>query len=45
VNEGREFKNAVAEIFAINAQLFGLWRKQQRRRKKPEKQSRSKRRG
>ena len=34
VNEGRECKDAVAELFAINAQLFGLWRRQQRKRNK-----------
>ena len=45
VNEGREFKDAVAEVFAINAQLFGIWRRQQRQKKKPTKQGRSKRRG
>jgi transposase-like protein len=28
VAEGREYKNAVAEAFAINAQLLALWRKQ-----------------
>jgi hypothetical protein len=45
VTKGREYKGAVAELFAINAQLFGLWRKQQRQKKKPSKQSRPKRRG
>lgn len=28
VAEGRDYKNAVAEAFAINAQLLALWRKQ-----------------
>lgn len=28
VEAGREFKEAVAEIFAANAQLLALWRKQ-----------------
>jgi hypothetical protein len=28
VNAGREFKEAVAEVFAANAQLLALWRKQ-----------------
>ena len=26
---GRQFKEAVAEIFAANAQLLALWRKEQ----------------
>lgn len=28
VAEGRGYKNAVAEVFAINAQLLARWRKQ-----------------
>jgi hypothetical protein len=28
VEGGREFKNAMAEVFAANAQLLALWRKQ-----------------
>jgi len=28
VNAGREFKEAVAEVFAANAQLLALWRTQ-----------------
>ena len=28
VEAGREFKEAVAEVFAANAQLLALWRKQ-----------------
>jgi hypothetical protein len=28
VEAGREFKDAVAEVFAANAQLLALWRKQ-----------------
>jgi len=28
VEEGREFKQAVAEVFAANAQLLALWRQQ-----------------
>jgi transposase-like protein len=46
VEEGREFKSAVAEVFAVNAQLFRLWRKQQSQKKKakPLKQPRQKRR-
>jgi hypothetical protein len=31
VDAGREFKEAVAEVFAANAQLLALWRKQQGR--------------
>jgi hypothetical protein len=31
VEAGREFKEAVAEVFAANAQLLALWRKQQGR--------------
>jgi hypothetical protein len=30
VNAGREFKEAVAEVFAANAQLLALWRRQKR---------------
>ncbi len=47
VLEGREYKDAVAEVFAINAQLLTLWRKQQSKKKKggkSSKQSRRKRR-
>ena len=28
VEQGREFKDAVGEVFAANAQLLALWRKQ-----------------
>ncbi len=36
VEEGRAFKDAAAEVFAINAQLLILWRKEQAtKRKKP----------
>lgn len=28
VEAGREFKEAVAEVFALNAQLLALWRRQ-----------------
>lgn len=31
VDGGREFKEAVAEVFAANAQLLALWRKQKGR--------------
>lgn len=30
VQAGREYKDAVAEVFAINAQLMALWKKQTR---------------
>jgi hypothetical protein len=30
-DQGREFKNAVAEVFAANAQLLALWRGQKPR--------------
>jgi hypothetical protein len=30
VEAGREFKDAVAEVFAANAQLLALWRRQKR---------------
>ena len=30
VDQGREFKDAVAEVFATNAQLLALWRQQSR---------------
>jgi hypothetical protein len=30
VQAGREYKEAVAEVFAANAQLLALWRKQRR---------------
>lgn len=33
VEQGREYKKAVAEVFAINAQLLALWRKQNPPRK------------
>ena len=32
VADGREYKNAVAEVFAINAQLLALWRKQNQKK-------------
>jgi hypothetical protein len=31
VQAGREYKEAVAEVFAANAQLLALWRKQRQR--------------
>lgn len=31
VQGGRQFKDAVAEVFAINAQLLALWRRQKGR--------------
>ena len=33
VLEGRVYKDAVAEVFAINAQLLALWRRQNRKKK------------
>lgn len=40
VDQGREYKRAVAEVFAINAQLLTLWRKQERKkRSKPRKKA------
>lgn len=33
VVEGREYKRAVAEVFAANAQLLGLWRRQKPKKK------------
>lgn len=36
VEQGRKFKDAVAEVFAANAQLFALWRRQSMK-KKPKK--------
>jgi hypothetical protein len=34
VLEGREYKDAVSEVFAINAQLLALWRKQNPKRRR-----------
>ena len=36
VQQGREFKDAIAEVFAANSQLLALWRQQsiKKRRKK-----------
>jgi hypothetical protein len=36
VEQGREFKDAVAEVFAANAQLLALWRRQSMK-KRPQK--------
>jgi hypothetical protein len=36
VEQGREFKDLVAEVFAANAQLLALWRRQSMK-KKPKK--------
>ena len=33
VVQGREYKDAVAEVFAVNAQLLALWRKQKRKKR------------
>jgi hypothetical protein len=32
VEQGREFKEATAEVFAANAQLLALWRRQSRKK-------------
>ena len=37
VEQGREFKEAVAEVFAANAQLLALWRQQATKKKKSKK--------
>ena len=37
VLEGREFKDTVAEVFAINAQLLALWRQQTKKRPRSKK--------
>jgi len=37
VEQGREFKKAVVEVFASNAQLLALWRKQSEKKKKKKK--------
>lgn len=34
VAQGRQFKDAVAEVFAANAQLLALWRKQSTKKRK-----------
>ena len=34
VEQGREYKRAVAEVFAINAQLLALWRKEKKKKKR-----------
>lgn len=34
VEQGREFKDAVAEVFAANAQLLVLWRRQSRKKRR-----------
>lgn len=37
VIEGREYKDAVSEVFSINAQLLVLWRKEFEKKKKKKK--------
>ena len=37
VEQGREFKDAVAEVFASNAQLLALWRRQTTKKKRKKK--------
>lgn len=39
VLDGRGYKDAVAELFAINAQLLALWRKQHQQQKKRQRKS------
>jgi hypothetical protein len=34
VEQGREFKDVVAEVFAANAQLLALWRRQSTRKRR-----------
>jgi hypothetical protein len=34
VKQGREFKDAIAEVFAANAQLLALWRQQSTRKRR-----------
>ena len=34
VEQGREFKDAAAEVFAVNAQLLVLWRRQTRKKRR-----------
>ena len=34
VEQGREYKDAVAEVFATNAQLLTLWRHQSTKKKR-----------
>jgi hypothetical protein len=34
VEQGREFKDAVTEVFAANAQLLALWRRQSTRKRR-----------
>lgn len=43
VEEGRAFKEAAAEVFAINAQLLALWRRQQSDRPKAAKKAKKRR--
>ena len=33
VEQGREFKDAIAEVFAANAKLLALWRRQSMKKK------------
>jgi len=37
VDKGREFKNAVAEVLAINAQLLALFKRQKKAKRKKKK--------
>jgi hypothetical protein len=37
VEQGREFKEAIAEVFAANAQLLALWRRENTKKKRRKK--------
>jgi hypothetical protein len=37
MEQGREFKDAVAEVFAANAQLLSLWRQESAKKKRAKK--------
>ncbi len=37
VEQGREFKDAIAEVFAANAQLLALWRQESRKKRRRKK--------
>jgi hypothetical protein len=37
VEQGREFKDAIAEVFAANAQLLALWRRQSMKKRSKKK--------
>jgi hypothetical protein len=37
VEQGREFKDAIAEVFAANSQLLALWRRQSMKKRSKKK--------